>query len=115
VLNFVRKKLKVPSNVQKVLVPLQYTNHWSVIVNKCFPFYALQPFQDCQHFPIYKCAPFFAKMWAITQGKLLGTLGWKRTLSKNIWVWLDGPQQLFDYECGFYVMKFMTKYVNHMY
>jgi hypothetical protein len=54
-------------------------------------------------------------MWAITQGKLLGTLGWKRTISKNSWVWLDGPQQVFDWECGFYVMKFMTKYYDYMY
>jgi hypothetical protein len=27
VLNFVRKKFKVPSNIRKVLVPLQYVNH----------------------------------------------------------------------------------------
>jgi hypothetical protein len=54
-------------------------------------------------------------MWVVTQGKLLGTLGWKWAVSKNSWVWLDGPQQLFDWECGFYVMKFMTKYYDYMY
>jgi len=57
----------------------------------------------------------FAKNWVVTQGKLSGTLEWKQSISKNSWVWLDGPQQLFDWECGFYVMKFMTKYVNYMY
>jgi hypothetical protein len=30
-------------------------------------------------------------------------------------MWLDGPQQLSDWESGFYVMKFMTKYYNYMY
>jgi hypothetical protein len=34
---------------------------------------------------------------------------------KKEWLWLDGPQQLFNWECGFYVMKFMTKCVDYMY
>jgi hypothetical protein len=58
---------------------------------------------------------FFAKMWVVTQGKLLRTREFKQTKSKNNWVWLNGPQQLYDWECGFYVMKFTTKYVNYMY
>ncbi len=58
---------------------------------------------------------FFTKMWAITQGKLLGTLEWKQVVSENSWVWLDGSQQVSDWECGFYVLKFMTKYVDYMY
>jgi hypothetical protein len=33
----------------------------------------------------------FAKMWVATHDKLLGTLEWKRAVSKNIWVRLDGP------------------------
>jgi hypothetical protein len=44
---------------------------------------------------------FFAKMWAVTQGKLLGTLEWKQTISKNSWVWFDGPQQLLIRNVGF--------------
>jgi hypothetical protein len=48
---------------------------------------------------------FFAKMWVFTQGKLSGTFEWKQKVSKNSWVWLDGPKQLSDWECGFYVMK----------
>jgi hypothetical protein len=38
--------------------------------------------------------PFFAKIWVVTQGKLSKTLEWKRAISKNSWVWLDGPQEL---------------------
>jgi len=45
VLNFVKKKLKVPSNVQKVLVPFQYTNHWSVIVINVSHFMHYNPFK----------------------------------------------------------------------
>jgi len=54
-------------------------------------------------------------MWAIALGKLSRTLEWKRVVSKNNWVWLDGPQQPFNWECGFYVVKFMTEYVSNMY
>jgi hypothetical protein len=54
-------------------------------------------------------------MWAVIQGKLLRTLEWKQAISKNSWVWLDRPQQLLNWECGFYVMKFMSKYVDYMY
>jgi hypothetical protein len=58
---------------------------------------------------------FFTKMWVATQGKLSRTLKWKQAISKNSWVWFDGPQQLFKWDCGFYIMKFMTKYVDYMY
>jgi hypothetical protein len=57
----------------------------------------------------------FAKKWVVTQGKLSRMLEWKQTISNNSWMWLDGPQQLFNWECGFYVMKFMTKYADYMY
>ncbi len=61
------------------------------------------------------CNVFFAKMWVVTRGKFSITFEWKQKISKNSWVRVDGPQQLFDLECGFYVMKFMTKYYNYMY
>jgi hypothetical protein len=39
---------------------------------------------------------FFAKMWVVTQGKLLKTLEWKWVVLENNLVWLDGSQQLSD-------------------
>jgi hypothetical protein len=77
VLNFVRKKFKVPSNIQKVLVPLQYANHWSVIVMSASHFMHYDPFKIANIFQSISVHRFFAKMWAVTQGKLLGTLEWK--------------------------------------
>ncbi len=76
-LNFVRKKFKVPSNIQKVLVPLQYANHWSVIVMSASHFMHYDPFKIANIFQSISVHRFFAKMWAVTQGKLLGTLEWK--------------------------------------
>jgi hypothetical protein len=72
------------------------------------------PLKTANIFQFASLHHFFTKMWAVTQGKLLGTLEWKRIISKNSWVWLDGPQQLSNWECGFYVMKFMTKYVDYI-
>ncbi len=73
------------------------------------------PFKTANIFQSTSVHRFFVKNWVVTQGKLSRTLEWKQSISKNSWVWLDGPQQLFDWECGFYVMKFMTKYVDYMY
>jgi hypothetical protein len=61
------------------------------------------------------CTFFLAKMWVVIEGKLSRTFEWKQKISKNNWEWLDGPHQLYNWECGFYVMKFMTKYYNYMY
>jgi hypothetical protein len=52
----------------------------------------------------------FAKMWAITQGKLLGTLEWKRLIGCGL---MDHNNYLIR-NVGF-MSRFMTKYVDHMY
>jgi hypothetical protein len=95
VVNFM-KKFKVFSSIQEVLVPLQYANHWSVIVMNVSHFMHYDLLKTINIFQFASVHRVFAKMWTIAQGKLLGTFEWKRIVSKNGWVLLDGPQQLFD-------------------
>ncbi len=57
---------------------------------------------------------YFAKVWAIIKGNISKSCGWKATLSKSSWVWLDGPQQQSNWVCGFYVMKFIQKFCDYM-
>ncbi len=56
----------------------------------------------------------FAKVWVISHGDLLGTHEWKRVIFKLSWEWFYGPQQKSDWECGFYVVKFLSKYYECM-
>jgi len=57
---------------------------------------------------------FFAKVWAIIEGNFSGSRAWKRAISKSNWVWLDGPHQQSNWECGFYVLKFIQKFCDYM-
>jgi hypothetical protein len=50
VVNFMKKKFKVPSNVQEVLVPLQYANHWNVIVMSVSHFMHYDPLKSANIF-----------------------------------------------------------------
>jgi hypothetical protein len=113
VVNFARKNFKVPCNVHEVLVLLQDVNHYNVIVMSASHFKHYDTFSRVLMFSNLKCALFFMQKCG-HQGKLLMTLEYKRTSSMKSWVWLDGPHQLLDWECGFYVMKLMTKYYDGM-
>jgi len=53
---------------------------------------------------------FFVKLWAIKQGLVSQNVVWKGATINNSWVWPNGPQQESNWECGFYVMIFITRY-----
>jgi hypothetical protein len=58
---------------------------------------------------------FFAKLWVVRQGPMSQNSTWKWATTNNSWVWLNGPQQESDWECGFYVMRFKTSYCKWMF
>jgi hypothetical protein len=77
VIKFVRKKFNVPIEVKVVLVPFKDANHWSVIVMSDDSLYHYDPlkFTNIFHSPVLH--GFFAKIWAVKQGKLSKTNEWK--------------------------------------
>jgi hypothetical protein len=54
----------------------------------------------------------FAKIWAVKRGPITQKVAWKWTITTNNWVWPFGPQHESNSKCGFYVMMFITKYVE---
>jgi Ulp1 family protease len=114
VIKFVRKKFSVPIEVKVGLIPFQDANHWSVIIMSDDSLYHYDPSKSANIFHLPILHHFFDKIWAMTQGKLPRTNEWKQAMSKMSWTYLDGPQQVSNWECGFYVIKFMTKFYKWM-
>jgi hypothetical protein len=82
----------VPTNVNKVVVPLQDANHCSVVVMNNENLIHYDPSSSANLFQSTTLHRFLAKVWVATQGKLIGTKKWKRTTTNNSWNWVHGPQ-----------------------
>jgi hypothetical protein len=90
VVNFLRKKFKVPSNICEVLAPLQYANHWSVIIMNTSHFMHYDPLiSRMPNLPIYKCAPFILQKCGLLlkvnyQGHLDGSEHYQRIVGCDL-------------------------------
>ncbi len=82
----------MPTNVNKVVVPLQDANHQNVVVmnNENLIHYYLS--SSTNLFQSATLHRFLAKVWVATQGILIGTEEWKRITTNNSWNWVHGPQ-----------------------
>jgi hypothetical protein len=56
-----KKKVKVLSNICEVLAPLQYVNHWSVIVMSASHFMHYDPLKNANIFQFTSVHHFFCK------------------------------------------------------
>lgn len=92
VLQFAQKKLEVPLYVKDLTIPMQYANHCSVIVMNAEQLLHYDLLKIENIFPSALVHWFFAKLWAIKQGRMFQNAAWKRAMANNSWVWLDGPQ-----------------------
>ncbi len=102
----------MPTNVNEVVVPLQDANHWSVVMSNesLIQYDPLSSTNLC----LATLHWFLAKVWVAMQGKLIGIEDWMQNTTKNSWHWVHGPQQESDWECGFYVIKFIIQFYDHM-
>jgi hypothetical protein len=63
----------VPTNVNKVVVPLQDANHWSVVVMNNENLIHYDPSNFVNLFQLATLHRFLTKVWVATQGILTGT------------------------------------------
>jgi hypothetical protein len=73
VIKFVRNKFIVPIEVKVVLIPFQDANHWNVIVMSDDSVYRYDSLKSTNIFHLLVLHHFFAKIWAVKQGKLYRT------------------------------------------
>ncbi len=83
VIKFVRNKFIVPIEVKVVLIPFQDANHWNVIVMSDDSVYRYDSLKSTNIFHLLVLHHFFAKIWAVKQGKLYRTNEWKWAMSKT--------------------------------
>jgi hypothetical protein len=68
------------------------------------------PLKNENIFPFVLVHHFFVKLWVVEQGPMSWNTTWKWATSNNSWVWLDVPEQELNWECRFYVMRFIISY-----
>ncbi len=102
----------MPIKVKVGLVPFQDANYWGVIVMNDDNLYHYDMLKSTNIFHLLVLRHFFAKIWVVKESKLSKTNEWKQVVSKldSAW-WIAIGVKL---ECGFYVIKFITKFYEWM-
>ncbi len=75
------------------VIPLQYVNHWIMIVMNEDQLLHYDPLKIENIFSSTLVHWFFAKLWDVKQGAMSWNAAWKRATTNNYWVWPNGPQQ----------------------